>query len=56
MVAVSTILTTQTHLVPNFIFVSEPETREHLSNGTTLERSREAVLAAARPPPPLRRC
>jgi hypothetical protein len=52
MVAVSTILTTQTHLVPNFIFVSEPETREHLSNGTTLERSREAVLAAARPPPP----
>jgi hypothetical protein len=32
--------------------VSEPEAREPVSNGTTLERSREAVLAAARPLPP----
>lgn len=32
--------------------MSEPESRVPASNGTTLERSREAVLAAARPLPP----
>ena len=32
--------------------MSGPETRELVSNGATLERSREAVLAAARPLPP----
>jgi hypothetical protein len=32
--------------------VSEPEAWEPASNGATLERSREAVLAAARPLPP----
>jgi hypothetical protein len=32
--------------------VSEPGAREPASNGMTLERSREAVLAAARPLPP----
>ncbi len=32
--------------------MSEPEAREPVSNGTTLERSREAALAAARPLPP----
>jgi hypothetical protein len=32
--------------------VSEPRTREPASNGATLERSRETVLAAARPLPP----
>jgi hypothetical protein len=32
--------------------VSEPGAREPASNGATLERAREAVLAAARPLPP----
>lgn len=32
--------------------MSEPGAREPASNGATLERSREAVLAAARPLPP----
>jgi hypothetical protein len=33
--------------------VSEPGVREPASNGVTLERGREAVLAAARPLPPV---
>lgn len=32
--------------------MSEPRAREPASNGATLERAREAVLAAARPLPP----
>ena len=32
--------------------MSEPGAQEPASNGATLERSREAVLAAARPLPP----
>jgi hypothetical protein len=32
--------------------VSEPGAKEPVPNGATLERSREAVLAAARPLPP----
>ena len=32
--------------------MSEPGASEPASNGATLERSREAVLAAARPLPP----